>query len=189
MEVKKGSGGTEALRNAVATAVGEQATVRTMGRSCTLQIRDLDEVTEEDEVVEAIVDCTAKEEITVRSLREALRETQTAVVTVPAKVAEKLLETGKIEVGWVVCRVRQKIDFLRCFRCLAPGHIAMDCKGTDRSKECRLCGRDDHFAKDCEQAPFCVICSDEGRQEDANHILGSSRCPSFEKARRPKPNG
>ena len=178
IEIKKGSEGVESLRSAVASALGDGATVRTMGQSHTLQIRDLDEVTVEEEIVGAIVSAVEgaeKESIKVRSLREAFRGTQMAVVTVPSKVAEKLLETGKVKVGWVVCRVRQKLDILRCFKCLGYGHVGRDCTGPDRSKSCRLCGQEGHIAKDCKKDPLCVLCSETEDPRGANHILGSTQ--------------
>lgn len=180
------------MRNAVATALGDEATVRTMGQSCTLQIRDLDEVTEKEEIVEAVataVDGTDRESVIVRALREGFGGTQMAVVTVPSNVARKLLVTGKLKVGWVVCRVRQKVDVVRCFRCQRFGHISLDCKGPDRSKLCRLCGQEGHLAKDCKGDPFCFICSERGEKGGASHILGSAKCPSFLMATKRKPNG
>lgn len=194
VEIKKGTSGVENLKQAVSNLLGEVATVRTMGQMCDLQVRDLDEVTEEEEIVEAIssvVEGADKEAIKVRALRAAFRGTQLAVVTVPAKVAEKLLETGKVKIGWTVCRVRQKVEVLRCYKCQGFGHVAMDCKGPDRSKVCRLCGKEGHLAKNCKGDPFCIICRAADEQGRADHIPGSARCPSFQKAKekKRKPNG
>lgn len=46
---------------------------------------------------------------------------------------------------WVVCRVREKIDIRQNFRCWTFGHLARDCKGTDRSDWCHhRCGEAGH---------------------------------------------
>ena len=53
--------------------------------------------------------------------------------------ALKLLKATHIKIGWVSCRVRRKKAVNRCFRCLCFGHIAVDCRGPDRSRCCWKC--------------------------------------------------
>ena len=53
--------------------------------------------------------------------------------------ALKLLKGAHIKIGWVFCRVRRKKEVNRCFRCLGFGHIAVDCRGPDRSRCCWRC--------------------------------------------------
>lgn len=186
IELKNGSGKAEELRTNVAAALGDGATVRTLDRTVSLVVKDLDGATEEAEVVSAISAVVEKPEadaIKVRALRKGFGETQVAVVTMSSRGAAAVLKAGRLRIGWVMCRVREKIEVARCFRCLGFGHIARDCKGEDRTNMCRLCGTIGHRAKDCKQEPCCVICNDSKQTGGAKHIIGSARCESFRKER------
>ena len=172
------------LKKAVAETLGKEATVRTMARRIVLAIRDLDEATSEAEVVKAIqatVEDANIESITIKSMTKSFGGTQTAVVMVPAEMADRLLKAGKIKLGWMMCRVRERIQVVRCFRCLGFGHVALDCPSEDRSNICRLCGKEGHHAKECKEDPFCVVCSQSKEPGGALHILGSNKCESFQK--------
>lgn len=49
------------------------------------------------------------------------------------------------------------------------------CKAeVDRSGSCFRCGKANHLARFCQEAPFCVLCS--GRGERSDHRLGSTAC-------------
>lgn len=185
MELEKGSGKTRELRNALANVLSEKATVRVMSQSVTVEICDLDEATEEAEVVDAILACTKdsevceREAIKIRAIRKSYGETQRAIITLPAKIADQLLHLGRIKIGWVLCRVRERIQVTKCFRCFGFGHIATNCKGPDRSNLCRKCGKEDHQSKDCSREPHCVVCHEN--KMPGGHVIGSSSCESFKR--------
>lgn len=184
IEIAKGSEKVDELKNAVAEALGEDASVRNMNRSVAVEIRDLDGATDEKEVIDAIklvAPETDPESIKIRALRKTFGETQMAIITMPATTAEVVLKAGKIRIGWIRCRAREKIPVTRCFQCLGFGHIARDCKGPDRSKLCRLCGNEGHMARECTQKPFCVVCNDGNVLGGAHHILGSAKCGSYQR--------
>lgn len=63
----------------------------------------------------------------------------------------------------------------QCFRCWEYGHIKVQCRNTrDRTGKCYKCGEERHRAAECEGAPKCKICKDNGRPY--NHRMGNREC-------------
>lgn len=165
--------------------LGNDANVRSLTHEVVLQIKDIDEVTSKEEIIDALrkfsdnmknLQCDV-----LKALRPAYGSTQTATISLNAHLANKLLDAGKIKIGWVVCRIRQKITPKKCFKCLDFGHIAVNCKSSnDFSKCCIKCGEAGHKIQNCTKAPKCLLCTN-GKQI-ANHITGSMICPKYKKA-------
>ncbi|XP_044583012.1 uncharacterized protein LOC123264033 [Cotesia glomerata] len=112
-------------------------------------------------------------------IRKAYRGTQTAVVTLPAAAAQKILEeSGKIRIGWVNCRIRATRKPTQCYKCWHFGHHGSQCRSkTDRSKLCIRCGQEGHKIADCKNPPKCVLCAENKSAENAAHHAGTYRCP------------
>lgn len=105
-------------------------------------------------MIEAICKLTkAKpEDLRVVQTWEAARGQKWVVVSIQPALATKVLSLGKLRVGYVNCRLRLWEDrgTGRCPRCLALGHARDTCKGSDRTKCCRACGKTGHLAASCE---------------------------------------
>lgn len=165
--------------------LGSDAEVRSLTHEIILQIKDIDEVTSKEEIIDALrkssdsmkdLHCNS-----LKSLRPAYGSTQIATICLSAHLANNLLDAGKIKIGWVVCRIRQKITPKKCFKCLDFGHIAAHCKSSnDFSKCCIKCGEAGHKIQDCSKAPKCLLCTNE--KQTANHITGSVICPKYKMA-------
>lgn len=174
-----------AFRELVANALGKEATVKALSQETVVECRDLDEITTEQELQNALkTQCELGDEPLVIRMRRAYGGTQTATIRLSALAAPKLLTKGKIKVGWSVCalkaipRVAKELE--RCFKCWGFGHQARNCDGPDRSKSCRKCGENGHFASDCAKPPRCMLC----KKEDGNdHMTGGFKCPSYQKAK------
>lgn len=165
-------------------SIGEEAEVKTLIQGTLVEIKDIDEVTSSNDILTALETLLveAKDVSTVKSLKPSYRGTQRAVVSLPSKIAEELVEKGKIRIGWVICRVRELIEPVKCFKCLGYGHQAHKCNGRDdRSKLCRKCGQEGHIAKDCKNNPRCLLCNEEVGGGN-KHATGSSKCPAYQKA-------
>lgn len=179
-----GNNQTSKIQLMVKNALGDQVSVRSLSHQIIIECKDIDEVTCKEEIQEALVQqCNLPtiEDVVVRSLRKAYGGTQIATIGLPAELAQKVLLVGKIKVGWTVCKLRELIRPLKCFKCLEFGHIANNCKNTDRSDSCRRCGGSGHHAKQCEKEPLCMLCKrTEGLS--CEHISGSSRCPAYRRA-------
>lgn len=137
----------------------------------------IDAATTKEEVEESLRRVTgAKEgEITVSALRPTRDGNQAATITAQNCSIPALLGIDRIKVGWVTCRLRQRVSILRCFRCLETGHTSQKCKGPDCSRMCYNCGQEGHKAKDCTNSMYCIGCKIDG------HKLDSMRCPRFKK--------
>lgn len=169
------------LQSAVAGKLASKAEVLRKTEHMAIELRDLDELTEATDVLQAISahldNTTEAGETAVKSLRKAYGGTQTAVVVLPADKARSLLEVGSVKVGWVISRVRAKVLPLRCFKCLGFGHTAKTCSGPDRSKACFRCGLEGHTSRNCAADPRCLLCGEGGK-----HATGSFACPVYRQA-------
>lgn len=170
------------LQEDIQRAVGDQGEVRSIVPKMRIEILDLDSLVTDAEVREAIRRDfpDLKSELKLTLFGPNRREQRKAVIEMDQRDALQILERRKIKVGWVVCRIRQRLEVQRCYRCLGYGHVRKDCSGPDRSGSCWKCGSGDHRAADCNEAPSCVLCSDTpGAAKD--HVPGSGACGTFRK--------
>lgn len=172
----------EKLSAALVTALGTSGTVRSLVPKISVEIRDLDCLTEKEDVEKALKrDFQETGELKVVITKTNAREQRMAIVEMGEKVAASLLKQGRIKIGWVSCRVRRRTTVQRCFRCLGYGHVSRACRGPDRSHLCFSCGEADHKAKDCKSPKHCVLCAEKGLDQLA-HAPGSGNCAVFREA-------
>ncbi|KAJ8929748.1 hypothetical protein NQ314_017538 [Rhamnusium bicolor] len=150
----------------------------TMRKSeATIHISDVDPTVTEEEIRDALnahIDID-KNLIKITSLRPSRNQNHMATAILPREAARELSRKGKIKIGWVLSRVRERVSVTRCFRCLEFGHIQQGCAGVDRSGECLNCGKTGHKAKDCKNESFCAKC------QIGEHRTDSTRCPHYKK--------
>ncbi|KAK9687557.1 hypothetical protein QE152_g36182 [Popillia japonica] len=94
----------------------------------------------------------------VKSLRPSWNGNQVATVQMERRSANLLIKDGKIKIGWINCRVRERVVVMRCYKCLEFGHLTKECKGPDRSNLCINCHQPGHKIKDCKATHFCPAC-------------------------------
>lgn len=144
----------------------------------TLHVLDIDAALTKEEVETTIKDSVGNRDahtIRVKSMRPSRDGNQIATVHASRTAGNALVQKGRIKIGWVGCRIRERIEVTRCFKCLEFGHRKKDCKGDDRSKCCLNCNQMDHQAKDCTNEQFCSTCREKGHRAD------STKCPTFRK--------
>jgi hypothetical protein len=173
------------FKETIEKSLGEDATVRALSQEIVVEVGNLDEITTETEVREALIEqfslgeraSTAKVK-----LRNAYRSTQIATIKLPVAEANKLLKAGRIKVGWTICPLRvPQPQLLRCYKCLGFGHVANKCDSTeDRSKKCWKCGVEGHVSKTCKNKPKCMLCQ---KDVENDHATGSLKCKAYLQAK------
>ncbi|XP_054280709.1 uncharacterized protein LOC128998547 [Macrosteles quadrilineatus] len=181
------SGDRVAFAAKVREALGDHGTVRELEPRTSVEIRDLDGLSTEAEVREAInkaiPDIQNADSLKVWLTRPNRSEQRIAIAEMRNQDASKLLNLTHLRIGWVNCRLRRRVVVPRCFRCLGFGHSSRNCKGPDLSKNCFRCGGSGHNRKNCTAAERCFLCTEKG-QKDASlgHIPGAGRCSVFKAA-------
>ena len=153
-----------------------------MIRKVTLAILDLDCLTETEEVQDArnkVLQPGADRKVSV--LGPNSRGQKLAICEIGDEDATRLLETGRIKIGFFSYRVGARHMVPRCYKCLGYGHYRTDCKGPDRYDCCWKCGKNGHKARACTDAPLCFLCPPQGSGRAA-HVSGTALCTVFKTA-------
>lgn len=183
IQLKSGENPTAEFKEGLGTALSGDAEVISLTTQRTIECKDIDEVTSVEDIVKAIksqFDLDVSQQDV--QLRKSYGETQVASIKTSETTAKKLLEKGKLKLGWSNCHLREKTTLTKCFRCLEFGHISRNCKSSiDRSKMCRKCGENGHIAKGCAKTPSCMFCIKD-HPDNAKHVAGSNNCPVFRRA-------
>lgn len=110
-------------------------------------------------------------ELCVTSLRPSYSGNLNATITTSRGIAERLVQIGTIKLGWSRCRVRERINISRCYRCLDFGHTANACENAIREKICYNCSKDGHNGKECKSESYCMKCKIDGHRADSTGCL------------------
>ena len=154
--------------------LGGGVQVRALTSETTIQLKNLDEVTEKNEVAQALKEqCKIEVPEEAVYLRKGPSGTQVATVRLPGADGNKALQFAKLKIGWSICPVSiyQPPDV--CYRCFQKGHKSWSCTGPDRSDMCRRCGGAGHMSRECKKPPKCLLCA--GKPDD-KHMMGSAKC-------------
>lgn len=116
------------------------------------------------------------QDLHVSALRPTRDGNQAAIIAVCTESAWKLRGINRIQVGWISCRIRERVLVERCYKCWAVGHKVAECNGPDRSKLCFRCGASGHIGKNCDKSPYCPMCEAHG------HSAGTTSCTAFKEA-------
>lgn len=171
-----------AMQKLFQEALKDKARITALTRKTTIEVRNIPDFTTQEEVKEALRKEIGDETEISCSLRQAFYSgTMTAVVTLPASVASDLLQKEKIQIGWVRCTMREKVEVTRCYKCHGYGHIATHCKGEDKQNSCFRCGQEGHKFKKCSNEPECGACNENG-EVNCKHVTGSKHCTSYQRA-------
>lgn len=165
LTIQNGADKAEVLKRELTEKVpGASASI--LSRKKVLHLKDMDEVTHEDEIVDAISKTinVNKGDFEVRALRPSYGNKQNATIIMKDSDADKLIEVANVKIGWTRCRVIERKNDPRCYRCWEHGHIKSQCKGPDREALCMKCAKEGHSANKCPNKAFCLLCNQEGHQ-------------------------
>jgi hypothetical protein len=173
---------SSAFMESLMKVVGDDVKVKALTQEIVIECRHIDEVTTPDELREALTDqfqLGDKGQNAPIKLWKAFGGTQVGTIKLPVDLANKLLDRGKVKVGWTVCPLVIHQNVTRCYRCLGFGHQSKHCKGEDRTKRCWRCGEEGHQGKTCSKTPKCMLCKGE---EGNAHNTGSLHCKAYKEA-------
>ncbi|XP_059054261.1 uncharacterized protein LOC131848403 [Achroia grisella] len=147
-------------------------------KSAEFRVLDLDDATATADVVAAVVregDC-AEASVKTGEIRRSPSGSGSVWVRAPIGAVKRLVDAGKLRVGWTMARVRSLDPRpLRCYRCLLTGHVGQRCTAKEnRGGACFRCGQDGHKAATCTApSPHCPYCAAAKRKAD--HKIGSTK--------------
>jgi len=102
---------TVELQTTMKAVLGNNVDVRALTETMLIEVKDIDETTDKADILCAVQSQFDVElpESAVVNLRVAYGGTQTATLRVMPDIGRRLLEKGKIRLGWTWCRVRPKL--------------------------------------------------------------------------------
>ena len=169
------------VSGAIRQAVGNQMLVRPMVPTVTIELRDLEETTTEEEIREAFIAALVEatpDQVEVKALRARPRGMKVALVVAPRAIATaKGLKPGKVRVGWVNTTAGEKKLVIRFFKCLEFGHVAAKCFKDITEKLCYKCGDPGHLAAGCGKPYKCFACEATGKPQ--GHRMGDVTCAAL----------
>ncbi|XP_066244841.1 uncharacterized protein [Euwallacea similis] len=161
----KGGEQGEELKDILGKGLGENK-VRSggYGQTVVFQITGMDGVTTGDEAIGAVAAATGLDhkKLRLKGLRTSYGSCQTATILVREGDAADLRGVTSLRVGMNMCRLRERKDTGRCYRCWESGHRAQEYKGVDRTRLCSRCGKEGHRARECKDPRYCPFCKAEG---------------------------
>ncbi|KAJ8928738.1 hypothetical protein NQ314_018663 [Rhamnusium bicolor] len=158
LEVAGGKDKVKTLKDTI-IAKTKDTEVFVKSNDATLHITDIDADINEEELKKEIVKSGAgvsEEQLSVISLRPNRSGNQTATVKMRKDIAAELVKRGKIKIGWVLCRLRRRVNIIRCYKCLNFGHRTSECTGPDKSD----LSHDIAYAEACEKNVDLIIISE-----------------------------
>lgn len=99
------------------------------------------------------------------------------VIEVDQGCFDKLMEAGRVKLGWRMCRVVHHVHLIRCYKCCGYGHVAENCKNKLACSKCS----GEHKTAECDQQDIkCVNCKMSNEKFktslDTNHKAYSNTC-------------
>ncbi|XP_061717501.1 uncharacterized protein LOC133525228 [Cydia pomonella] len=166
------------LRDKIEGLVGDVARVYRPVKMARVQVAGLDETATPDLVAAAVMakgGCP-KEQVKVGNIRMVRIGSGSALVQCPVTVANILLASGRLTVGWASAQIRALgVEPMRCYRCMGTGHTRATCPSpVDRSELCHRCSKPGHKVAECRAEPFCAVCHHAKRPH--RHHMGGKGC-------------
>lgn len=95
----------------------------------------------------------------------------------------RIVEEGKVRLGWNMCRATEHIGILRCFKCFGFNHKAVNCSS---DVLCKRCAKRGHKENDCAgEESVCVNCQTANEKFNLNfcvqHDVFDQKCPVYKK--------
>lgn len=104
------------------------------------------------------------------------------ILEVDAFTSKKIIEHGKVNLGFRRCNIVQHVHIKRCFKCCGFGHMAKDCTN---KLACAKCGGEHKRAECRAKNTQCINCKINAKKYalkmDTNHHAWSFKCEILQK--------
>lgn len=112
------------VKQEVENFMGANSNVTKLNRIGLIELSDLDALTTKKEVVLVIERETGNlSDMSVLNIRRTFVDGQAALVLLAQNNTNRLVSTGRVRVGIVYSHIRVREEKIRCYRCLAFGHV------------------------------------------------------------------
>lgn len=105
-----------------------------------------------------------------------------AKLEVDGAIFKRIVDAGRVLIGWDSCIVHEAFDIMRCYNCLGFHHTAKNCK---LAKACIKCGLE-HESKNCQSiTESCINCVKAAKSLNlninVNHSALSNSCVIYQR--------
>lgn len=117
-------------QNLVGGALGKEVTVSQLTHEVAVECRDLNAIMMKSNTREELVQhfqTPVGSADAIKNLPKIYDATQAAIINSSNLWVNKFLEAGKVKIGWLICKVREKISLAICLRYLEYVQIARPC--------------------------------------------------------------
>jgi hypothetical protein len=156
----------DALAAKMGEALGEAAVVSRPVKMADIRVSGVDDSVSVEELRGALAEKAGcpPEKMRVGAITTGVRGMGAAFVSCPVEAAAKLVEGGRVVVGWCSATIQALEQRpMHCHRCMQKGHTKILCPSKkDRSGLCYRCGTEGHLAASCSAPYKCAVCADRG---------------------------
>lgn len=148
--------------------VPEVAMTTILWRTRRVIVRPLDGATTGQEVVAAANAAAGTDSARLVFIAPARPRTMTACIEMECPTAARFMTLQKMQLGWSVAQIKEFVEVDRWYRCNELGHRSHMRALTVSAQKCFNCGRTDHRAAQCGEAPRCATCAAYDRETDGS---------------------
>ncbi|KAK5648853.1 hypothetical protein RI129_003745 [Pyrocoelia pectoralis] len=166
--------------------LGQSAECKVRKERDTYHIRELDEITTKEDVIQAITTSmgnTPEDWLEVSDIRTAESGLRTATLLVSKEKSRAMDEHPTIWIGITKCAIRKRVEVQKCAKCWGVHGKSENCAERDVKGKCLNCGGEGHFRDACSNNKHCAVCNLAG------HAPWTMACPEYKIAIRAAERG
>ncbi|KAK9875450.1 hypothetical protein WA026_007845 [Henosepilachna vigintioctopunctata] len=170
-----------ALKNKVESELGNQINTR-ISQKRRPQLRIIKVPDEYIRNKEQLKECILKQNDLKTNTTElkivAVLRNNCAIIEVDYQIYKTIMQSGKLKIGWSICRVYEQFNVYRCYKCNGYNHSAKQC---NNAASCGKCASNEHNTKQCtEKEEKCINCVIRNKkfnlQLDTKHTVFNKEC-------------
>lgn len=179
----------EKIKSAIQDKISEQYEIRVPSTEYKIKITGMTFEYNENEIIDKIKKQNPNLASTNFTFIEKYRVKRNNKTTYNVKLKidsesyTKIMEEGRVNIGWERCRVYDGTEVIQCLKCKGYNHLAKDCRNQEICLKCH----GQHRTKNCEnqeQIMKCINCLNVNKKLnmglDENHFTNDRECPVYQ---------